>query len=51
MGGGLQWVETNQSNFRIYPMDICLSPPHGTMPTALLEMLIQMLIQMFVDVR
>ncbi len=19
----LQWVETNQSNFRIYPMDIC----------------------------
>ncbi len=29
-----QWVETNQSNFRIYPMDIHLSPPHGTTLTA-----------------
>jgi hypothetical protein len=27
-------VETNQSNFRIFPMDICLSPPHGTKLTA-----------------
>jgi hypothetical protein len=26
----LQWVETNISDFCIYPMDICLSPPHGT---------------------
>ncbi len=26
----LQWVETNQSNFCIYPTDIRLSPPHGT---------------------
>jgi hypothetical protein len=26
----LQWVETNQSNFRIYPTDIHFSPPHGT---------------------
>jgi len=25
-----KWVETNQCNFRIYPTDICLSPPHGT---------------------
>jgi hypothetical protein len=25
-----QWVETNQSNFRIYPTDIHLLPPHGT---------------------
>jgi len=25
-----QWVETNQSNFRIYPMDIRLSLHHGT---------------------
>jgi len=25
-----QWVETNQSNFRIYLTDIHLSPPHGT---------------------
>ncbi len=30
----LQWVETNQSNFRIYPADIRLLPPHGTMLTA-----------------
>jgi hypothetical protein len=29
-----QWVETNQSNFRIYPMDIHLSLPHGTTLTA-----------------
>jgi hypothetical protein len=29
-----QWVKTNQSNFRIYPMDIRLSPPHGTILTA-----------------
>jgi hypothetical protein len=29
-----KWVETNQSNFRIYPMDIRLSLPHGTMLTA-----------------
>jgi hypothetical protein len=26
----LKWVETNQSNFRIYPMDIHLLPFHGT---------------------
>jgi hypothetical protein len=30
----LQWMETNQSNFRIYPMDIRLLPPNGTMLTA-----------------
>ena len=29
-----QWVETNQSNFRIFPTDIRLSPPHGTTLTA-----------------
>ncbi len=29
-----QWLETNQSNFRIYPTDICLSSPHGTTLTA-----------------
>jgi len=28
------WVETNQSNFRIYPTDIHLLPPHGTTLTA-----------------
>jgi hypothetical protein len=33
-GAQLQWVETNQSNFRIFPMDICLSPPRGTTLTA-----------------
>jgi hypothetical protein len=27
----LQWVETNQSNFRIFPADICFLLPHGTM--------------------
>jgi hypothetical protein len=30
----VQWVETNQSNFRIYPSDIRLLPPHGTVLTA-----------------
>ncbi len=30
----MQWVETNQSNFRIYPTDICLLMPHGTTLTA-----------------
>jgi len=35
-------VETNQSNFRIYPTDIRLLPPHGTTLTT---------IQMFEDVR
>jgi hypothetical protein len=30
---GKQWVETNQSNFCIYPTDIRLLPPHGTMLT------------------
>jgi hypothetical protein len=35
-------VETNKSDFRIYPTDICLSPPHGTTLTA---------IQMFADVQ
>ncbi len=39
----LQWVETNQSNFRIYPTDIRLSLPHGTTLTALIRMLIRML--------
>jgi len=29
-----QWVETNQSYFCIYPTDIRLLPPHGTMLTA-----------------
>jgi hypothetical protein len=32
-----QWVETNQSNFHIYPTDIHLSPPHGTMLTAYVD--------------
>ncbi len=40
-------VETNPSNFRIFPMDICLSLPHGTT----LKALIRMLIHMFLDVR
>ncbi len=30
-----QWVETNQSNFRIYPTDIRLSPHHGSTLTAI----------------
>jgi hypothetical protein len=29
------WVETNQSNFCIYPPDIRLSLPHGTVLTAI----------------
>jgi len=29
-------VETNQSNFHIYPKDIHLSLPHGTTLTAIL---------------
>jgi len=24
-----QWVQTNQSNFHIYPTNIRLLPPHG----------------------
>ncbi len=31
----MQWVETNQSNFRIYSTDIRLSLPHGTMLMAI----------------
>jgi len=34
-----QWVETNQSNFCIYPTDICLLQPHGTTLKALIQML------------
>ncbi len=30
----MQWWETNQSNFRIYPTNIHLLPPHGTTLTA-----------------
>ncbi len=30
-----QWVETNLSNFCIYPTYICLLPPHGTMLMAI----------------
>ncbi len=45
-----QWVETNQSNFRIKHTDIYLSLPHGTTLKALIWML-RMLIQMFADVR
>ncbi len=35
----LQWVETNRSNFRIYPTDIRLSLPRGTTLKALIQML------------
>jgi hypothetical protein len=42
----LLWVETNPSNIRIFPMDICFLLPHGTT----LKALIRMLIQMFTDV-
>ncbi len=34
-----QWVETNQSNFRIYPTDTRLSLPNGTMLNVLIRML------------
>jgi hypothetical protein len=33
-----QWVEANQSNFRIYPTDMYFLP-HGTMLKALIQML------------
>jgi len=34
-GGVYQWMETNQSNFRIYPTDVHLLLPHGTTLTAI----------------